>query len=305
MRSHLRIRVKSSKRLKDMVATAATEPRNVATVKHRSLFRYPGGKTWLVPTVLQWLRSLPAITEFAEPFAGGGIVSLSVLFEGIADFVTLVERDEDVAAVWRSLVNGDATKLATKITEFEVNESNVRELLGKEAKTPLERAFATIVRNRVQRGGILAPGAGLLKEGEKGKGLLSRWYPETLKKRIDDLLPLRSRLGFIEGDGLHFIRYSAHRPDVVFYIDPPYTVAGRRLYKYSDIDHEQLFQLAAKIKGDFLMSYDDTPEIRELARKQQFEMAAIPMKNTHHEVQRELLIGKKLSWLGGSNTSSA
>ena len=197
MKSHLHHRWKSSKRSNSMVATAAAGPRNIATVKNRSLFRYPGGKTWLVPTILRWLRSLPAFTEFAEPFAGGGIVSLSVLFEDLAGFVTLVERDEDVAAVWKILLNGDAGRLAARIVEFEVTERNVRRLLGKEAQTPLDRAFATVVKNRVQRGGILAPGAGLLKEGEKGKGLLSRWYPATLKKRIDYLLPMKSRFHFI------------------------------------------------------------------------------------------------------------
>lgn len=41
---------------------------NVATVPHRSPFRYPGGKTWLVPYIRQWLRSIkPAPTELAEP----------------------------------------------------------------------------------------------------------------------------------------------------------------------------------------------------------------------------------------------
>ena len=71
---------------------------NVASVKHRSPFRYPGGKTWLVPHVRKWLRG-KAIAEFAEPFAGGGIVGLSVLFDAIAPKITLVEIDPGVAAV--------------------------------------------------------------------------------------------------------------------------------------------------------------------------------------------------------------
>jgi len=29
---------------------------NVASVPQRSPFRYPGGKTWLIPTVRQWLN---------------------------------------------------------------------------------------------------------------------------------------------------------------------------------------------------------------------------------------------------------
>ena len=73
---------------------------NVAQVKHRSPFRYPGGKTWLVPRVFQWLfakEQRPA--EFIEPFAGVAIVGLTVAFENLADHVTRVEMDSQVAAV--------------------------------------------------------------------------------------------------------------------------------------------------------------------------------------------------------------
>ena len=45
-------------------------------------------------------------------------------------------------------------------------------------------AFATIIKNRVNRGGILANGASFIKNGENGKGITSRWYPETLRRRI-------------------------------------------------------------------------------------------------------------------------
>jgi DNA adenine methylase len=81
---------------------------NVASVPQRSPFRYPGGKTWLVPTIRQWLNHLeqkPA--EFVEPFAGGAIVGLSVAFEGLAKHVTLIERDEQVAAVWQTILTDD------------------------------------------------------------------------------------------------------------------------------------------------------------------------------------------------------
>lgn len=51
------------------------KPVNVASVAQRSPFRYPGGKTWLVPRLRRWLRHLewkPSL--FVEPFAGGGII---------------------------------------------------------------------------------------------------------------------------------------------------------------------------------------------------------------------------------------
>lgn len=55
---------------------------NVASVPHRSPFRYPGGKTWLVPYIRQWLTYLtPRPAILGEPFAGGAIVGLSALFD--------------------------------------------------------------------------------------------------------------------------------------------------------------------------------------------------------------------------------
>src|SRR3954453_16467871 len=48
------------------------EPVNVASVPQRSPFRYPGGKTWLVPYIRSWLTSKKAVPcILVEPFAGG------------------------------------------------------------------------------------------------------------------------------------------------------------------------------------------------------------------------------------------
>jgi DNA adenine methylase len=52
-----------------------------------------------------------------------------------------------------------------------------------------------------------------------------------------------------------------------------------------------------KCRGDFLMSYDNTHEIVELAGKFGFETRPIAMKSTHHAKMTELLIGRDLSWL--------
>lgn len=70
---------------------------NVAQVTQLSPFRYPGGKTWLIPYIKTWLSNLKDKPEyFIEPFAGGGIVSLTVAYEGLADKVIMSEIDEDV-----------------------------------------------------------------------------------------------------------------------------------------------------------------------------------------------------------------
>ena len=271
---------------------------NVASVKHRSPFRYPGGKTWLVPRVRQWIASLPQKpTEFVEPFAGGAIVGLSAIFEELACRVILVEKDADVAAVWKTILNGKGNDLAERIIRFDVSEDRVRAILAAKPRTLLDRAFATIVRNRMQHGGIMATGASLMRSGENGKGLKSRWYANTLRQRILDLRERRKAIRFICGDGMEYIQANAKRTDIVFFIDPPYTVAGRRLYTHSELDHEKLFRLVAEVKGDFLMTYDNAWPIRVMAKEQGFDTQEIAMKNTHHEVMSELLIGRNLDWV--------
>lgn len=277
---------------------------NVASVPQRSPFRYPGGKTWLVPYLRHWLaaRSTPIRpAEFIEPFAGGGIASLTVAFEQLAEHVTMVELDAEVAAVWQTMLGGQATWLAERIANFELTPASVERILNEPAQTISEKAFQTILKNRVNRGGILAPGAGRVKNGEAGKGLKSRWYPGTLQKRIRNIGAVKERITFIHGNGLEVISQNAHRKEAVFFIDPPYTAggkrAGSRLYLHSEVDHQALFDIAGQIAGDFLMTYDDAAEVRTLAQQHGFDFQTVPMKNTHHAEMMELLIGRNLDWL--------
>lgn len=279
------------------------KPVNVASVPHRSPFRYPGGKTWLVPTIRKWLGSRPfVVSEFVEPFAGGAIVGLTCAAEELVKgYVTLVEKDPDIAAVWHTILGGEGRILADAIPEFDLTHENVLHAISDAPRSTYHRALATLIRNRVSRGGILAPGAGIIKNGENGKGIRSRWYPETLQRRIQDIRKYRSRLRFIEGDAFVEIKKRMQVPTCLFFIDPPYVVAGRRLYAYSEIDHSALFTLLSRVRGEFLMTYDDTEEIRSLAKEHAFEMRRVLMKNTHHHHKKELLIARDLAWFGPSS----
>lgn len=277
---------------------------NVAQVPHRSPFRYPGGKTWLVPRIRAWLASQPRKpTIFVEPFAGGAIVGLTVGFEGLADHVVLVELDRQVAAVWQTILGGDAYWLADRILSFDLTHENVRAALADDGGGVRQQAFRTILKNRTFHGGILAPGSSLIKHGENGKGLQSRWYAKTLATRIQAIGQVRDRFTFICGDGIGVINDLAELQHAVFFIDPPYTAggkngkrAGTRLYTHHQVDHERLFAAAEKVAGDVLLTYDDAPDVQALADRHHFAVATAAMKNTHHEKMSELLIGRSLDW---------
>ena len=173
------------------------KPVNVATIPMRSPFRYPGGKTWFVPYIRKWLKTFGEDIELIEPFAGGGIISLTAAFENLAKRIVMVEKDEDIAAVWRTIFAGQGRWLAEHIISFEITHKNVKAVLNEHPTSLRQKAFITILKNRLHHGGILAHGAGFIKNGENGKGLRSRWYPGTLKKRIINIAMVRNKIKFI------------------------------------------------------------------------------------------------------------
>jgi DNA adenine methylase len=290
--------------------TPIIKPVNVSSVPKRSPFRYAGGKTWFVPYIRKWLSRYDSEKiEFFEPFAGGAIVGLTVAFENLAKHSTLIELDKDVVAVWQTIISDHYEWLSNKILHFEMNEEAVEKELSAIPKSTKEIAFQTILKNRVNHGGILAAGAGRLKHGEKGKGLLSRWYPKTLYNRIQEINNIRDKISCFNGDGLEFIKAHSQQKNNLFFIDPPYTAggkkAGKRLYTHSQIDHELLFSLVNEIQGDFLMTYDIADEVYDLAKKHNFDTQLIAMKNTHHAQMTELLIGRDLNWIRSENLPGA
>lgn len=269
---------------------------NVASVPQRSPFRYPGGKTWLIPVVRRWLKQSNEAKTLIEPFAGGGIVSLTAAFENLAEMVVMVELDHEVAAVWEVIINGDHNWLADKIYSFDLNPENANSILKKEDKTVKEQAFSTILKNRIFHGGIITKGSGLIKNGENGKGIKSRWYPKTLRDRIVGIGYVKTKMKFITGDAFAELGKIKNDINAYSFIDPPYTVAGKRLYTHFEIDHDALFSLTAQLKGKFMLTYDDTEEIRRLIKKYKFDFKTIPMKTTHHIQKNEIIISDNFEW---------
>lgn len=170
----------------------------------------------------------------------------------------------------------------------------------------VERGFRALVLNRTRRGGILADGASLIRSGENGNGLASRWYPDTLASRLSAIREYAGQIEFHHTDGMTLLEEtlalaSASRSAV--FADPPYTIgskqAGRRLYNHNDIDHPRLFSILAESDTDFLMTYDDSVEILDLVANHDFHAVRMVMKNTHNYRQAELAITRRPVFTGG------
>lgn len=284
-----------------LVPTSRIPAVNVATVPQRSPLRYPGGKTWLIPHIREWLRATrPEV--LIEPFVGGGIVSLTAAMESLVEHCLMIELDRDVAAFWHAaLRNGE--ELSAMVQEFEPTLEELRDWETAPPTSVNEHGFRTLVFNRTRRAGILAPGASYMRNGENGKGLLSRWYPGTLAKRLAAIAFYSERLTFCEGDGMRLLPVLLRgwgRRAAVF-LDPPYTAGGKRagdrLYADSALDHVALFELLSEHPVDFLMTYDESPEILDLIQKHSFHAVSVLMKNAHHNRMSELVITRRPMFL--------
>ncbi len=276
------------------VATGKIPPTNPSTL---SPFRYPGGKSRLRPRVVLWLRGLGWRPQhFVEPFAGGSSVGLAVAELDLADHVTLVELDPDVAAVWRAILGRGFDELASRIRRFVLTESSAKQALAETETDVVSRAFRCLLRNRIQRGGIMAPGAGFLKRGEDDKGISSRWYPETLAKRVERIHALRGKITFKEEDGLNVLKSFAQRPHVAAFVDPPYIVngkgAGVRLYRYHEVDSVKLFEVAHEFSGPMIITYHRSEIVRRQAEAAEIKCQTVSVRTTHSFKRRELIMFK-------------
>jgi len=268
---------------------------NVASVPQLSPFRYPGGKSRWYNLIRAWMEYARP-KRFVEPFAGGAHAGLAVAVKGLADEVVLVEKDRNVSAVWQTIIDGDVRWLINEIKSLNLTRSRAREIIERGHKSIRDRALATIVQNRVSRGGITAPGSGWLRDGENDDGMQSRWYPSTLANRIERIAEVRERIHFISGDAFEVIpRYQDE--DSAVFIDPPYPETGERLYEHADVNHEKVFKLAEESDGTVLLTYGASKKVAELVDRHGFEFVRLIASTTHHQEKTEILIGDDLVWM--------
>lgn len=272
---------------------------NVSSVKNLSPFRYPGGKTWLIEIAKDWLDFYSYSDTLVEPFAGGASVSLAAVEGGHVDRAILVEKDKNVRDVWKAILRGRGNKLASQIRDFEFSPSALSKIINSEGGNQRERAFRTILLNRVRRNGILASSGGLLKNGEDGSGLESRWYPATIAKRIERISSMSESVNIEDYTTARYClseKYKDHDKKC-FFVDPPYPTKGRRLYKHSDVDPNDVFEWVNNLSGEFLLTYEDSNRIERLIYEYGFEYRKVEMKNGHNKYKKEVLISEDFSWI--------
>ncbi|WP_446340640.1 DNA adenine methylase [Coleofasciculus chthonoplastes] len=231
----------------------------------KSPLRYPGGKSKALDQILPHIPW--DIQEFREPFVGGGSVFLGLensraLFP-ISYWIN--DLNHDLYCFWKiAKINNE--ELVENIKNLRYIHPNGRELYKvlKEKKTnlsELELASRFFILNRITFSGTVDSG------GYSQKAFEQR-FTESSIDRLINVAPFLSSVTITHGDYEKLIFQDGE--NVFIFLDPPYYQAQKsKLYGvrgnlHTSFDHQRFANIMQKCNYRWLITYDDSPEIRKL-----------------------------------------
>jgi Site-specific DNA methylase len=224
---------------------------------------YVGGKRNLAKRIVARIEAIPHEC-YAEPFVGMGGVFLRRTTAPRAEVINDASRD--VANFFRILQRHYPQFMDA--LRFQITSRAAFERLCQtdpDTLTDLERAARFLYVQRLAFGGKVA--------GRSfGVDTRARFNLNTLGSRLEDL---HERLAGVVVECLDFEEFLRRydRPTTLFYLDPPYH--GSEGYYGKDMfsrdDFVRLAGALAGLKGRFLLSINDCPEIRETFKAFQLE----------------------------------
>lgn len=234
--------------------------------------RYPGGKSQLTPLIIDILKRNDLVYgEYAEPFAGGAGIAMSLLLNDYVSKVYLNDIDPAIYAFWVAVLD-HTDSLCERIerTPVTMDEWHRQREVFLDITCPsvLDKGFATLFLNRTNRSGILRGGVigGLSQNGNYK--LDCRFNRQDLIRKVRRIAGYRDYIELSCLDAATFLDSSIPNSSdsTLVNLDPPYFGKGPELYTnfYQPQDHAHLANAVANLGRHWIVTYDDTPEIRAL-----------------------------------------
>ena len=233
--------------------------------KHVSPLRYPGGKTKLSPIITELIEQAwdgTVLPVFVEPFAGGAGLGLNIISQGVISRLHLNDLDQGVYAFWKSCIQ-DTSALCeqiinTSVTVEEWHKQHHIYMNPDNGYSALELGFATFFLNRTNRSGILTgrPIGGLDQSGKYK--IDCRWNTTNLIERIRKVSEMGDYIEVTNDDANNIIGRYQNREDTLLFLDPPYVVQGKTLYKNSFTveNHTKLSGSLIASDTSWVLTYD-------------------------------------------------
>jgi len=226
----------------------------------KSPLRYPGGKTRALRTIIPLI---PKFDEYREPFIGGGSVFFSIkqTYNGKKYWINDLNRD--LYMFWK-FSQTKLHELVRAIDEVWSNSNDGRELYNyyrnsNNQFTDFESAVRFFVLNRITFSGTVDAG-----------GYTNRSYEKRFTKssidRLSKTAPILKNVKITNEDYMDVVLEPGN--NTFLFLDPPYfSKASSRLYTAGNgitFDHEKFASVMKKCVHKWLITYDNSPEVRKL-----------------------------------------
>lgn len=217
-----------------------------------------GGKRNLARRICALIDALPC-TTYAEPFVGMGGIFLRRSARPRAEVIN--DKGRDIANLFRILQRHYPQFLDTLRFQLTTRaEFNRLVDTNPDTLTDLERAGRFLYLQRTAFGGKVSG-----RNFGVSKGRTSRFNLTTLEPMLEDL---HTRLAGVIIECLDWSAFIDRYDDAstLFYLDPPYwgceTDYGKAMFERSDF--QRMAAQLGRLKGRFLLSLNDVPEVRNL-----------------------------------------
>jgi DNA adenine methylase len=256
------------------LSLAASPPRRLV---HFTPLRYPGGKGKLARYIKAIIKDNKLLDgEYVEPYAGGAAIALELLFHEYVSRVHVNDISRSLHAFWSSVLNS-TDELCKRVWDTKLTvdswDRQKKIFAHQDDFNEIDVGFATFFLNRVNRSGILNGGVIGGRDQTGPWKIDARYNHEELTYRIESIAKMRNRIELSIMDAVEFMRTRKEHwpPKTLIYLDPPYYIKGRDLYYdfYQHRDHEKVQKFVSCSLTDraWIVSYDDTPAIRDLYKE--------------------------------------
>jgi DNA adenine methylase len=238
-----------------------------------SPLRYPGGKRKLANFFKAIVKKNGLSDgQYVELYAGGAAVALELLFGEFVSRIYINDLDLSIYAFWHSVLY-ETEDLCEQIQDTDVTmdewyrQKEIQERAQEASLSAL--GFSTFFLNRTNRSGIISGGVIGGKDQSGAYRIDARFNKANLIERIRRIGRYQSRISLYNEDAADLIQSDllSDLPDTTLvYLDPPYYGKGDGLYKnsYTHKDHEYIAESITKVDRRWVVTYDNTFEIREM-----------------------------------------
>lgn len=205
------------------------------------------------------IRLFPPHKTYVEPFCGSAAVALAKK----PSEKDVISDIDDFAFCYSFLKNASDETISTlEKMDWQAKPSLYNKLKNFAAKTPIERfrKFFYIRRHTY---------------GTKAHGIMN---PQPTKVNNKKFRMLRDGLKHIDvfQDDYKKIVQKYDSPDTLFFFDPPYHQSWGKEWGMNKFDFKEFSSMLKKIKGKFLLTYEDDKEVRGLLNGFKMKKVEVP-----------------------------